>query len=366
MSKLLNNIITKFPQYSWIDKRTLFLTLHGSKAYGTDIEGSDSDFKGFCIPPKEYYFGLLKSFEQVELKTPDPDITIYEIRKFFRLASKANPSLIEVLFTEPSDHQFVSSLGEEVLDHKNDFLSRKIRFTFAKYSLAQLKRIKLHRKYLLNPPKEYPTRKNLGLPEKTLIPQDQLAAVSAEIQKELDKSQFNFMDELSESEKINIRSIMSDMLAELKISTDDQWMSACRTIGLSDNFIQIMQKEREYTSKKREWNNYQDWKTNRNPLRAKMEEEFGYDGKHALHLVRLLRICREILETGKVIVKRPDREELLDIRKGKWSYDKLIEYAEKEEKIITELYNTSTILPESPDYFKLDQLCVSLIEKSFS
>src|SRR5208283_1997006 len=70
---------------------------------------------------------------------------------------------------------------------------------------------------------------------------------------------------------------MTEMLATLKISTEDQWLSSARKIGLSDNFIEIMQKERSYKNQKAQWDKYQDWKKNRNPERAAMEEKFGYD-----------------------------------------------------------------------------------------
>ncbi len=193
-----------------------------------------------------------------------------------------------------------------------------------------------------------------------------MAAVSADIQKELDKFQFDFIEDLDESKKIEIRSTMTQMLAQLKISADDHWMAAARKIGLNDNFIDIMQKERMYTNAKREWDQYQNWKKTRNPARASLEEKFGYDTKHAYHLVRLMRMCREILTTGKVIVKRPDREELLAIRNGAWSYDKLLEFAALEEASINELYNTTTLLPKFPDKSKLDKLCIELVEKSLS
>jgi len=45
-----------------------------------------------------------------------------------------------------------------------------------------------------------------------------------------------------------------------------------------------------------------------------LEAKFGFDTKHAMHLIRLLRMAREILETGVVHVKRPDAEELSAIR----------------------------------------------------
>jgi hypothetical protein len=99
------------------------------------------------------------------------------------------------------------------------------------------------------------------------------------------------------------------------------------------------------------------------PNRAALEEKFGYDTKHAYHLVRLIRMCRETLLTGKVIVKRPDREELLSIRNGAWTYDQLIEFADSEEKSLSEIYNSSNVLPKTPDRNKIEQLCVELVEK---
>lgn len=81
--------------------------------------------------------------------------------------------------------------------------------------------------------------------------------------------------------------------------------------------------------------------------------------KHALHLVRLLTMCKEILSTGKVIVKRPDAEFLLSIRNGAWDYNKLISWAEQQEK---EIMAIKSDLPYAPDIKKLDELCVELVE----
>lgn len=363
---VLDRIVKNIPHYSWIENNTVLLVRHGSHAYGTNIDTSDEDFKGVAIPTKEYFLGSAKRFEQAELKAPDPDAVIYDIRKFFNLAAECNPNIIEVLHTAPEDHFIVDPIGEIILEHKNDFLSKKIKHTFLGYSVAQLKRIKTHKKWIMNPPKEPPTRQSLGLPEQTLIPQDQLMAASAEIQKELDKFQFDFMEDLDEPTKISIRSTMTEMLSELKITSEQQWMSAARKIGLSDNFIEIMQKERQYTGAKREWDQYQNWKKTRNVKRSELEEKFGYDTKHAYHLVRLIRMCREVLLTGKVVVKRPDFKELLFIRNGGWTYEQLIEFAEQQEQELNELYNLCTILPKSPDKEKLDKLGIKLVEKSLS
>jgi predicted nucleotidyltransferase len=361
---VIEQIATKSPHMAWIRQGTALLVRHGSMAYGTNVASSDEDIKGVCIPPKQYFFGTMHRFEQAELKAPDPDAVIYDIRKFFSLAAQNNPSIIEVLFVDNQDHLYVTDIGQKIIDNRDKFLSKRIRFSFAGYAHSQLNRIKLHRGYLLNPPKGYPTRLEMGLPEHTLIPQDQLSAAEADIQKELDRFDFDFLEEVSEPVKIGIRNIMAEMLAILKITTEEQWLSAARKIGLSDNFIEIMQKERAYKNLKSQWDKYQEWKKNRNPARAAMEEKFGYDGKHALHLIRLLRVCVEVLSTGKVIVKRPDREELLAIRNGHWSYDQLIEEAEKLDKQAEGLYKTSTILPKTPNFELLDRLCIELVERS--
>ena len=361
--KVLELIAKNSPHMAWIEDNTVLLARHGSMAYGTNIVGSDEDIKGICIPTKKYFLGTMHRFEQAELKAPNPDAVIYDIRKFFNLAAANNPSIIEVLFVEPSDQLYVNDIGQEIIDNKDKFISKRVRFSFAGYAHSQLNRIKLHRGYLLNPPKAMPTRADMGLPNQTLIPQDQLMAATADIQKQLDRFDFDFLEEVSEPVKIGIRATMAEMLAELKITTDDQWLSAARKIGLDDNFIEIMQKERAYKNAKSQWDKYQEWKANRNPARAAMEAKFGYDGKHALHLIRLLRMCNEMLSTGKVIVKRPDREELIAIRSGGWSYDQVIEEAESLDKRAEELYKTS-FLPKTPDFEYLDRLCIKLVEQS--
>lgn len=100
----------------------------------------------------------------------------------------------------------------------------------------------------------------------------------------------------------------------------------------------------EYRRVKDEWSNYWTWKRERNVTRSELEEQFGYDTKHAMHLIRLLRMGEEILTQGKVIVLRPDATELLEIRDGKLSYEELVNYAEDtDHKIRTTHYANATV-----------------------
>ena len=90
---------------------------------------------------------------------------------------------------------------------------------------------------------------------------------------------------------------------------------------------------------------------------------FQGNSKHAAHLIRLIRMCNEILETGIINVDRTgiDAEELKAIRNGAWTYEQIEEYANDMDKRADELYKTST-LKRSPDMTKIKALCDSICE----
>jgi len=304
-----------------IDDHTIYLTVHGSRAYGTNLDTSDTDFRGIAIPPKEYFLGYSFVFEQNEQHDPN-DKVVFDIRKFFRLASDCNPNVVEILYTDPSNQIKVDKLGERLLENRELFLSRKARYTFAGYAHSQLKRIKTHRSWLLSPPKGKPLRSDFGLPE--------------EGNKIVSGSTMGAFDELSSS-----------------------------GYSFGSDVMQVIQKEKQYASALHHWQQYEKWQKNRNKDRAALEAQHGFDTKHALHLIRLLRMCVEILSGKGVIVRRPDFEDLLAIRRGEWTYDKLIEEAESLDAEAARLYESSP-LPKNPPVHKLDALCISLVEEWLS
>lgn len=347
---------------TWLKQRTILLVNHGSHAYGLSTPSSDLDVKGVVIPPREYLLGFTEHFEQAESKDPF-DMVVYEIRKFFSLAADCNPNIIEVLWTDDADVRVSTPAGERLREARAAFLSKKARFTFAGYAHAQLKRIKLHHRWIENPAPEKPTRAQFGLPERTVIPADQLAAAQAAINKKLAAWNFDDMSDLDPAARLAVQRAMSEMLAEISVSASATFNAAARSLGYDENFIELLDRERRYTSQLREHDSYMTWKRQRNPKRAELEAKFGYDTKHASHLVRLMRMCREILLTGKVIVKRPDREELLGIKNGAWSYEQLLAWADEQEKSLDELY-ANTSLPRTPNRAALQALCIELVEQS--
>jgi len=117
-----------------------------------------------------------------------------------------------------------------------------------------------------------------------------------------------------------------------------------------------------YEAAKKDWDGYKAWKDHRNPARAAIEAEHGFDLKHAVHLIRLLRTGYEILTTGQLHVFRPDAEELMTLRNGAWSYDRILEYSKEIEAKLEEAEATSP-LPWGPDWNKIEELQMQLLEE---
>ena len=304
----------------WFVDRTIFLTRHGSQAYGTSTPTSDLDIKGVVVPPRSIYLSMFKSFEQVEIMSPEVDLVAYQIGKFMKLAADCNPNIIEILFTDPEDWIHVTPAWTLLHEHRQAFLSKKARHTFHGYAVAQLKRIRSHKAWLLNPPTHKPTREEFGLDTKQALSDSEMGA-------------FDSLQSLDHS--------------------------------FGPELLTILQKEKEYKNAVMRWGQFQKWQKERNPKRHALEADFGYDTKHAMHLVRLLRMATEILSTGQVNVRRPDAQELLAIRKGAWTYEHLMEWVDKAETEIQDLYETST-LPKSSDMEFLDTLHQRVVELAWA
>ncbi len=175
----------------WLEDRTILYTQFGSRAYGTDHPESDYDYKGVCVPPRKYRDGFLHRFKQAEIKKP-VDSTVYDIRKFFRLAVSCNPNILDVLWADDDAIIHITPVGEMLRAAKTDFLSKKALYSFRGYAMSQLRRIRTHRHWLLDPPKRRPERSDFGLPDDVPIPTEQLNAALARIQTKLDGWEIDF------------------------------------------------------------------------------------------------------------------------------------------------------------------------------
>lgn len=103
--------------------------------------------------------------------------------------------------------------------------------------------------------------------------------------------------------------------------------------------------EQEYNQSNERNKNFRKWKEQRNEKRAELEELYLYDTKHAMHTIRLLNMCEELITTGEMNVKRPDAEYLLSVRNGLYSHQELNELFDQKEAHIKELMKNKCVLP---------------------
>ncbi|MEM6673726.1 MAG: nucleotidyltransferase domain-containing protein [Planctomycetota bacterium] len=122
-------------------------------------------------------------------------------------------------------------------------------------------------------------------------------------------------------------------------------------------------RKKAYDADLEHWHHFQTWRKERNPDRAALEDRFGYDTKHAMHLVRLLKMGDEVLSSGTLTVRRPDAEWLLGIRDGALDYASLLELAEDMTSTLQDKMSAST-LPDGPDQGAAEALLVRLHRRS--
>lgn len=142
------NLLTQEEEVTWIQDRTILLAPIGSYAYGTNVETSDRDYKGICIPPKEYFLGL-KSFNEYNSAggknfkntVDDIDVNILHINKFVIDAMAGVPNNIELLFIEKDKYIKLTEIGEELIDNRHLFISKFIKSKFGGYAKGESKRM---------------------------------------------------------------------------------------------------------------------------------------------------------------------------------------------------------------------------------
>jgi predicted nucleotidyltransferase len=361
---------------NWLNDNIVYVTLHGSQAYGLANELSDVDVKGICVPPSDVEYNLFQRFEQAEnnkdieekfghLKNPNNPIfesTIFSLRKFMVLAANVNPNIVELLWTDPSDHFVKEPLMDQLFDNRHLFLSSKAKFTFSGYAHSQLAKIQRHRKWIVMGELEPPKREAFDLPP---APSPGVSEVLGYIKSKVEQWNLNQYP-LEEMDRNDLKETIWELIYELtnKYVGWDNWPDAYTAgvihkmgddLGLKEDVLRLITKEREFFKAQQNYKSWLRWKAERNPKRRELEVKSGYDTKHASHLVRLMRMGLEILETGKVVVKRPDREELLMIKNGGWTYEQVMEFAGDMQKKLDEAYK-KTKLPKNVDFEKVNTL----------
>jgi predicted nucleotidyltransferase len=371
-----------------VEQHTLFLTLAGSQAHGTARESSDVDVRGVCVASLSLRLSLFRSFEQYEGALPaglaesvipriqehptaarglsiKTECVIFDVAKFVSLCAAANPNALEILFADERDWLLATPQWRRLHDQRSQFLTKKVQQTFLGYAMAQLKKIQTHRSWLLNPPARKPTREDFGLPAHggTLSHDDQNRIEQSIAEKVRSYGVDNV--EMPKPSRIALQERLDAFYRDaLSASADDieERMRAVATasLGVPAEVASTLNAEKRYRAALKHWDSYQTWKSQRNPARAELERVHGYDTKHAMHLIRLMRMGFEVLKTGELHVRRDDAAQLSAIRDGALSFDELLVMAADLQQSMQNA-TAATELPHDVDYDRVDALLATML-----
>ncbi|HCQ5967530.1 TPA: DNA polymerase beta superfamily protein [Clostridioides difficile] len=313
-------------------KNTILLTTGGSYAYGTNIETkehtSDLDIRGIYLNSAQEILSMNcinKPYEHVKT-----DTVIYPFKQIINLLLNVNPNVIEILGTK-EEHLFIyTDEGKLLRDNVDLFLTKRAVNSFGGYAISQLRRLQnaLARDEYKQREKEEHIMNSIKRQMKTFedrykIVSEEEIKLYIEESKRADLEEEIFID-------VNLRKYP---LRDLK----GMWSEM-------NNILKDYSKLNHRNNKK----------------------DALHLNKHAMHLIRLFLMGIEILE-GKGIntYRKNDKELLLDIRNGRYTYDEIFEMVNELDKKF-KYAERNSCLPNSPDMNKVNELVMYLNSKVLS
>jgi predicted nucleotidyltransferase len=288
------------------------LCWRGSIAHGMFVPSNnpdsidDKDVIGIFVNPVEHYLGFGR--KDVREKWEGAyDCVFYEVRKMISLLLQCNPNVLSVLWLKSNGIIWESLLGHRLREARDLFVTKKAYHSFNGYAYSQLKRM----------------------------------------------NAFN-------QEAQELMASLEDQLRNLDIDPDsaDEGDALRRLDGSSFSGAshEIMEVVKRYRGERNRYysGGYMGAK------RRELVRRHGYDCKNAAHLIRLLRMGIEFLTEGTLYVEREDKHELMHIKQGGWSLEKVNTEADRLFKLAEEAYVRSSLAPE-PDRKAAERLCVSIV-----
>lgn len=99
--------------------------------------------------------------------------------------------------------------------------------------------------------------------------------------------------------------------------------------------------------------------------RKTLYEKLGYDAKYAAHSIRLMRMGCEFLTDGiPKVFRDADRDELLEIKEGKWTLEKIQQLYAAEMLNLEKAFRESK-LPDKDTKFKVNKLLFDVMDMLF-
>jgi len=93
----------------------------------------------------------------------------------------------------------------------------------------------------------------------------------------------------------------------------------------------------------------------RHGQRQDLVDKYGYDTKFAMHYIRLLYECRELLRDRHLTLPRPEKVQLIDVRTGRYTQEEMFALG-RELKMECESLLAISKLPELPDRIFLSRI----------
>ncbi|MGV0921682.1 DNA polymerase beta superfamily protein [Empedobacter falsenii] len=247
----------------------------------------------------------------------------------------------------------------------NDFITSEVEKTFIGYALSQIKKAKGLNKKFLNPIDKI--RKTV-LDFCYIIDDNKTISFADWMSSNSYKQEFCGLSKINHSkdlfalyynEKLHYKGIVKDE------NNDDIRLSEIPKNEKAIAYF-IFQKD-EYSTYCKQYKEYWDWMKLRNEERytTNIAHEKNYDSKNMMHTIRLLKVAKELVETGNLNVKRTeDRDELLAIKNGDFSYEEVIEKAENLQREIEEKSKLE-FLPSKINSSKIEKFLINLRTKLY-
>ncbi len=304
--------------------REIVRMLAGSHLYGTDIPGSDKDYKVVFIPePEDILLGRVKNPCK---KEDENDVEYMSFQQYLKLLCQGQTNALDMFFAPPSFYQGAArSEWYWILDRRQEFLSRNSS-AFVGYCRQQASKysVKLDR---------YDAVKSVV----------SLLARSLEGHQETQRlSELFGLNELAYKNE-HIEWIWKESQHGKRI----QHFSCCQTLIPISATVKVALET--FSGKLDKYGE-------RVKRVANLQEQ---DWKSMYHAVRVAHEAIELMETGKLTFPRPERNLLRAIRLGKIPFDKVGAMIEENLSRVEEAVSKSE-LPEQPDWKAADQLVTSV------
>ncbi|MFA5154253.1 MAG: nucleotidyltransferase domain-containing protein [Clostridia bacterium] len=346
----------------------VFEAIMGSHAYGTNLPTSDTNIRGIFIQPLDEILGFGKVDQVADEKN---DIIYYEIGRFLDLLKSNNPNILEILNT-PADCIRIND--EEIMNiifsHKDDFLTKKCRWSFGGYAVEQIKKARgLNKK--MNWEENEMVRKTVldfcyvlenggSKPIKEWLNRA-LYVIGRITQKDFGLAAIDHGHDL-----YAMYLAPQDHAANWGIVSNEETANDVQLTSIPKNINvegYLYFNKDAYSSHCKKFKEYQEWLNNRNETRVNMAKAHGkaYDGKNMNHCVRLLNVANEIAEGKGLNVRRSPEEikKLIAIRKGEYEYEDILAEAESLIEKMDKTFEESS-LPNSVDIDMVNNLLISI------